>query len=185
MFVLGLAVLATLLATTVMPVLAPPGREPRPRPPKASGRVTLYDTAFGIDAQLAFRVADNNVIGKNNTISFKYSNDAGGSYSLGLPTGISPWNTGTNLLGSVAFYPTSTFAVVGKVISTSGQGMPALNTLVLFVCSDSGQKGGGGDYVQMWYGASIPWTPLQIGTPPTPTRLVTSGNIIITADLSI
>ncbi len=180
---LALAVLTALLATTILPVFAPPAPEPRPRPPTGSGRVTFYDNAFGVNAQVAFRVADNNVIGQKDKITFRYSNDAGGSYALGLPTGISPWNEGTNLLASVAYYITpNSFAVVGKVIATKGSGMPALDTLVLFVFSDSGLKGGDGDYVQMWYGAGITWTPLQMGYPPVPAWEITSGNIMISAE---
>lgn len=174
-----LAVLTTLAATIVFPVYAPPHPPKHPQPPKGTGKATFYDNAFGAEAQVSFRVIDDSFRG--DSISFKYFDSSGHSYSLDLPAGIGPWNEG-NILASVVYYA-GKMAVTGKVTATSDGGWLALDTLVLFVFLDSGQKDGVGDYVQLWYGSpygTIPWdaTGGRVDFP-TPIWPITGGNIVI------
>jgi len=65
---------ATLVATVVLPVYAPP-RPPHPHPEKGSGKITFYDRAQSADAKLSFRVLDDNINGDH--ISYRYSNSLG------------------------------------------------------------------------------------------------------------
>ncbi len=175
--------LCALVAGCVLPVFAPPN-DPKPHPLKGSGKVTFYadDVKFGANATVQFKIIDDNMHPDGDQISFKYTDNLGRSFTLGLPTGIYEWEG--NLLASVTSWQTvGVMTATGKITSSSNTSWLALGTLILFTIYDSGQKVPDQDYVQLFVGMpyqSFPWDPISpSGYPPTPNWHVTSGNLAI------